>query len=189
MYLLKKKIVKLTKKRLVPNRLKRAAPTVSTVSTLSIVSKGGKKLKNKKLILIIFLIVLLIFVFLLKDNILKIMYQKQYQEVVSIYQEKYKVEENLIFAVIKAESNFDNDAISHRSAIGLMQLMEETAKDVARKNAIELNAENGKEALTDVYKNIEIGTCYLATLLQRYGNKEVALAAYNAGIGTVDRLD
>ncbi len=117
------------------------------------------------------------------------MYQKQYQEVVSIYQEKYKVEENLIFAVIKAESNFDKDAISNRSAIGLMQLMEETAKDVARKNAIELNAENGKEALTDVYKNIEIGTCYLATLLQRYGNKEVALAAYNAGIGTVDRLD
>ncbi len=117
------------------------------------------------------------------------MYQKQYQEVVSIYQEKYKVEENLIFAVIKAESNFDKDAISNRSAIGLMQLMEETAKDVARKNAIELNAENGKEALTDVNKNIEIGTCYLATLLQRYGNKEVALAAYNAGIGTVDRLD
>lgn len=152
-------------------------------------TKGGKKLKNKKLIVVIFLIVLLIFVFLLKDNILKIMYPKKYQEVVSIYQEKYKVEENLIFAVIKAESNFDKDAISNRSAIGLMQLMEETAKDVARKNAIELNSENEREALTDVYKNIEIGTCYLATLLQKYGNKEVALAAYNAGIGTVDRLD
>lgn len=114
------------------------------------------------------------------------MYPKEYQETVSIYHEKYRVEENLIFAVIKAESNFDKDAISNRSAIGLMQLMEETAKDVARKNAIELNSENVKEELGDINKNIEIGTCYLATLLQKYGNKEVALAAYNAGIGTVD---
>lgn len=117
------------------------------------------------------------------------MYPKGYQEVISIYQEKYNVEDNLIFAVIKAESNFDKDAISNRNAIGLMQLMEETAKDVARKNAIELNSEKIKEELRDVYKNIEIGTCYLATLIQKYENIEVALAAYNAGIGTVDRMD
>ena len=64
--------------------------------------------------------------------------------------------------------------------------MEDTAKDVALKNNIEFNKENAKEELFDVYKNIEIGTCYLSTLLQRYNNKEVALAAYNAGIGTVD---
>ena len=72
---------------------------------------------------------------------------------------------------------------------GLIQLMEETAKDVARKNAIELDFEKAKENLCEADKNIEIGACYLATLLQRYGNKEVALAAYNAGIGTVDRMD
>ncbi len=95
----------------------------------------------------------------------------------------------MIFAVIKAESNFEKDAISNRNAIGLMQLMEETAKDVARKNGIELDSEKIKEELCQANKNIEIGTCYLATLLQRYGNKEVALAAYNAGIGTVDRMD
>ena len=91
--------------------------------------------------------------------------------------------------MIKAESNFNKDAISHKNAIGLMQLMEETAKDVARKNSIALDLDNVAEDLCRVDKNIEIGTCYLATLLQRYENKEVALAAYNAGIGTVDRMD
>lgn len=114
------------------------------------------------------------------------LYPKTYQETVLLYQEKYSMEENLIFAVIKAESNFDKDAISNRNAIGLMQLMEETAKDVARKNDIELDTENMTEELCDVNKNIQIGTCYLSTLMERYQNKEVALAAYNAGIGTVD---
>lgn len=129
---------------------------------------------------------ILIFVFLFKDNLLKILYPKTYKEVVSVYEEKYNVEQNLIFAVIKAESNFNKNATSNRNAIGLMQVMEETAKDVANRNKIEINSDNLKEELCDVYKNIEIGTCYLSTLIQKYQNKEVALAAYNAGTGTVD---
>lgn len=158
--------------------------------TVANTTKGGEKnLKSKKVILIIFVMALMLFVFLMKDNILKIMYPRTYEEEIKIYQEKYQVEANLIFAVIKAESNFNKDAISHKNAIGLMQLMEETAKDVARKNSIALDLDNVAEDLCRVDKNIEIGTCYLATLLQRYENKEVALAAYNAGIGTVDRMD
>lgn len=149
--------------------------------------KEREKLKNKKIIIVILLLILIVFIFLFfKNSLLKMMYPKTYQEVVAIYEEKYHVEENLIFAVIKAESNFDKDAFSHRNAIGLMQIMEETAKDVAKKNGIEIDTKNIKEELCDIYKNIEIGTCYLATLIQRYQNKEVALAAYNAGIGTVD---
>ena len=114
------------------------------------------------------------------------LYPKTYQELVSRYGEKYQVEENLIFAVIKAESNFDKEAISNRDAIGLMQLMEETAKDVAKKNQITIQGENLKKELCDVNKNIEIGTCYLSILMQKYQNQEMALAAYNAGTGTVD---
>lgn len=148
--------------------------------------KERDRLKNKKQWIILLLMILMLLAFLFKNNFLKILYPKTYQEAVLVYQEKYKVEENLIFAVIKAESNFDKNAVSSRKAIGLMQIMEETAKDVARKNQIELNADRVEEELSDVYKNIEIGTCYLATLIERYENKEVALAAYNAGIGTVD---
>ena len=145
-------------------------------------------MKNKKFIIIICTCILIVFVFAFfcRDNFFKILYPKTYKDVVSLYEEKYQVEENLIFALIKAESNFDKDAISHRSAIGLMQLMEDTAKDVARTNAIDIEFENMKEELCDVDKNVQIGTCYLSTLMERYGNKEVALAAYNAGIGTVD---
>ena len=170
--------------RYVPNAQKCAKRNVP------IAQKGGEKsLKSKKVMFIIFVIALLLFVFLMKDNLLKIMYPRTYEEEIKIYQEKYQVEANLILAVIKAESDFNKDAISHKRAIGLMQLMEETAKDVARKNKIALNTDNVVEELCQVDKNIEIGTCYLATLLQRYENKEVALAAYNAGIGTVDRMD
>ena len=147
-------------------------------------------MKNKKIIITIIILILIIAViFLFKDNILKIIYPKTYKEVVLIYEEKYDVDENLIFALIKSESNFNPKAVSNSKAIGLMQLMEETAREVAKKNNIELNEKSAKEELFDVYKNIEIGTCYLSILLDRYKNKEVALAAYNAGIGTVDRMD
>ena len=64
--------------------------------------------------------------------------------------------------------------------------MEETAKDVANKASIELDDNNIKEELFNASKNIQIGTKYLSTLLDLYQNKEVALAAYNAGIGTVN---
>ena len=67
-----------------------------------------------------------------------------------------------------------------------MQLMEETAKDVANKNGIELDLTNITQDLLKPEININIGTKYIATLLEKYQNKEVALAAYNAGTGTVD---
>lgn len=144
-------------------------------------------MKNKKILVIIaIIIIVIVFLIFARIPILKIMYPKTYEEAVLIYSEEYNVDKNLILALIKAESNFDEDAISNRNAIGLMQLMEETAKDVANRNGIELDDENIKEELRDVYKNIEIGTAYIASLLKQYKNTEVALAAYNAGIGTVD---
>ena len=144
-------------------------------------------MKNKRMTIIAIIIVLAIsFIFVFKNNILRAIYPKAYKEIVAIYQEKYNIEENFIFALIKAESNFKPEAVSNSGALGLMQLMEETALDVANKNNIELSKENTKQNLFDSYKNIEIGTCYLATLMNKYQNKEVALAAYNAGIGTVD---
>ena len=146
-----------------------------------------KLLLNKKLIAIgIVIVIIAIFVLLFKDNIMKMIYPKKYEEYVSIYADKYQVGENLIFALIKAESNFNKDSVSNKGAIGLMQLMEETAIDVANKNNIELDKENIREDLLKVDKNIDIGTKYLSMMLERYGNIEIALAAYNAGIGTVD---
>lgn len=149
--------------------------------------KERRKLKNKK-ILIVGIIVLMIIVFLVvfKDKILKIIYPKTYKEIVSVYAEKYNVDENIIFSVIKAESNFENNAVSHKDALGLMQIMEETAKDVATKYDINIDLNNAEQEILNVQNNINIGTKYLSVLIDKYQNIELAVAAYNAGTGTVD---
>ena len=152
--------------------------------------KGEKTLlKNKYKIIIgtvIMILIIAILFVLFKDKLLKILYPKTYSEIISVYAEKYDVEENLIYAVIKAESNFNSEAVSNRDAIGLMQIVEETAIEVATRNQIDIDTENISEELLNIDNNINIGTKYLSTLLTQYGNIEVALAAYNAGIGTVN---
>ena len=144
-------------------------------------------MKSKKMIIVIAVILIAITViFLLKDKILKIIYPKEYKEIVNIYAGEYDVDENLVFAVIKAESNFDENAVSHKNAIGLMQIMQETAEDIITRYGIDIDKDNLIEEIKKVQNNINIGTKYLSTLLETYGNKEVAVAAYNAGIGTVN---
>lgn len=144
-------------------------------------------LKNKKIIILIFsTIIVFVFCFVFKDVILKMFYSKKYEEIVSIYSEKYSVDENLIFAIIKAESDFDKNVISNKGAVGLMQLMNNTAKEVALKNNIEINSNNITQELLNPEKNIEIGTKYTEMMIRKYGNIQVALAAYNAGTGTID---
>ncbi len=144
-------------------------------------------MKYKKILICVAVILIaVIVVSVFKDKILKIIYPKTYKEIVSVYAEKYNVDENLIFAVIKAESNFKDDAVSHRNAVGLMQIMEETAVDVAKKYGITIDQNNAREEIKKVQNNINIGTKYLSVLLDTYKNKEVAVAAYNAGIGTVN---
>ena len=110
------------------------------------------------------ILVVAILIILFKDKLLKIIYPKTYSEIVSTYAEEYNVEENLIYAVIKAESNFDSKAVSNREAIGLMQIVEETAIDVAKRNQIEIDTENITEELLDIDNNINIGTKYLSIL-------------------------
>ena len=75
------------------------------------------------------------------------------------------------------------NAISKSKAKGLMQIMDSTAKEIAKKNNIELTDEN----ILDPEINIEIGTIYLSQLIEKYNSVELAIAAYNAGHGNVDK--
>lgn len=142
--------------------------------------------KNAKKLLITLMIIILIIILVaicINKLMIKILYKKEYSEYVSKYSKEYNIDENLIYAIIKAESNFDINAVSNKNAMGLMQLMYSTANDVAKRNQIELTEEN----IFQPEININIGTKYLATLLEKYKCVEVALAAYNAGSGNVDK--
>ena len=140
--------------------------------------------KIKRLIVVAIVVVAIIITTIIINKLMiKILYKKDYSEYVSKYSQKYNVDENLIYALIKAESNFEANAVSNKNAQGLMQLMPSTAEEVANKNDIELTEEN----ILDPDININIGTKYISTLLERYKCVEIALAAYNAGIGNVDK--
>lgn len=143
--------------------------------------------KNQVKILAIVIILCIAIAFLnIPIRIQKIIYKKDYQEYVEKYSKEYNVDENLVYALIKAESNFNVNAESGKGAIGLMQLMESTAQDVGKKTDLNITNENLKTKLLEPETNINIGTKYLSILMQKYENIEVAIAAYNAGIGTVD---
>ena len=118
-----------------------------------------------------------------QNQFLKIIYPKKYEEYVSKYAKQYKVSENLIYAVIKSESNFNEKAISSKEAKGLMQIMNTTANEVAEKINININ----EEKLQEPEYNIMLGTKYLSMMIEKYENIQLAVAAYNAGTGTVDK--
>lgn len=86
---------------------------------------------------------------------------------------KYQVPEALLMAVLKVESNFNPNAVSPKGAMGLMQLMPTTGREMGVKNFF------------DPQENIEAGAKYLGILLKQFHSVELALAAYNAGPGAV----
>ena len=137
----------------------------------------------RRIILILCAIVLILLIILLNfTNIQKLIYRQDYSEYVEKYAKENNIDSLLVYAIIKAESNFDDDAVSNKGATGLMQLMNETAEEVAQNESIEFVS---NDSLYNPEINIQIGVTYFANLLEIFGNVAIALAAYNAGMGTV----
>ena len=147
--------------------------------------KSTKKSTGKIIIVLIIIVALLLIAQKLElpNRVLTLIYPKNYSSYVKKYAQKYDVDENLIYAIIKAESNFEASAVSNKGAKGLMQLMDSTAQDMAKKMNITLQEDD--ILVPDI--NIQIGTKYIADLLKKYENIELALTAYNAGSGNVDK--
>ena len=108
-------------------------------------------------------------------------YPKGYSEYVEKYSAQYNVPEEVIYAVIKVESNFVYNARSYKSAHGLMQIMPGTYEWLGGKEGIDPDA----QSIDDPEINIRIGTCYLSYLYGQFEIWDTVFAAYNAGHGIV----
>jgi len=111
-------------------------------------------------------------------------YPVRHIEIIHRYAEEFDLEPELIFAVIHAESRFNDNAVSRVGASGLMQIMEETAYWIAPMAGL---YDFNYNQIFDPEINVRLGSFYLSMLIRRYGDIEVALSAYNAGSGNVER--
>lgn len=111
-------------------------------------------------------------------------YPREYSEFVSASAAEFGVPEAIIYATIKTESGFDADAVSYAGAVGLMQIMPATFRwltdDMLREYLDDTR-------ISDTATNIRYGTYMLSWLYDIYGNWETVFAAYNAGVGNVNK--
>ena len=115
-----------------------------------------------------------------------LLFPVHHAEVIKSASDRYGVDENLICAVIKCESNWDSSAVSSVGAVGLMQLMPSTSREIERLGLVDGNAYD-PDRLTDPVTNIEYGTAYLSYLQDHVSSRDEVIAAYNAGLGSVSQ--
>ena len=113
----------------------------------------------------------------------RLVYPMRYEHIVRGHAEHYDLDPALVAGVIFAESEFDAKARSSAGAIGLMQLLPETARGIAKRTG---GTAFVVDDLYDPEVNIRYGSWYLRHLLDRYADERTALAAYHAGQGNVD---
>jgi soluble lytic murein transglycosylase len=114
----------------------------------------------------------------------RLRYPLRYESIIRGHARNYDLDPALVAAVIYQESKFHSDARSSSGAIGLMQLRPETAQGIATRTG---GSAFRTADLLDPELNVRYGSWYLRHLFRKYGHERLALAAYNAGQGNVDR--
>ena len=116
---------------------------------------------------------------------LELRFPLTHQQVVLKQAQKHNINPAWAFAVIRQESAFTADARSHAGALGLMQLMPRTARQMARKLKVRFP---GRKGLLNINTNVRLGVGYLKRVSDRYeGHSVLATAAYNAGTSRVKK--
>ena len=113
----------------------------------------------------------------------RLLYPLRYEEIIDGHAANYRLDPALLAAVIYQESKFRADAKSTSGAIGLMQLLPDTAQGIADRTG------GSRFVVDDLYNpelNVRYGAWYLRHLLDKYDSEQLALAAYNAGQTNVD---
>lgn len=150
--------------------------------------------RNKKtkffLIVIVFVVIVIAAIITGIDAAKQLEYEhklathpKKYSELVIKYAVEYEIDEDIIYAVIKTESDFDCNAVSNVGARGLMQIMEETFDWIKFRLGDE---DTVYDDMFDPEMNIRYGAYLVDYLLEKFGDKDTAIAAYHAGAGCVD---
>ena len=138
-------------------------------------------MKFKKLVIGLILIVVAISCanYVLKEYI----FPFRHREVILKYSKENNLDPYLVLSVIMAESRFDSGAKSHKDAMGLMQITDDTGKWIAQQMEL---TEYSEEKLYEEEYNIKMGCWYLNNLYEEFGDKDLSIAAYNAGRGRVN---
>lgn len=140
-----------------------------------------KVLKNT-LMLIIIIAILTVGMSLALITMKTVDTKVKYIDIIEKYSKQYNSDPLMIASIIKVESDFDTDAISPMNAKGLMQILPDTGEWISER----LNEEYHDEKLHDPDYNIHLGAYYYEYLYEHFGDVEIALAAYNGGMGNVE---
>ena len=136
---------------------------------------NNKNMKKKILILFFSLSAVSVLLFVIFNFFVQ---KKDYQQLVEKYSAEYGLEKELVLAVIKAESDFNEKAVSKSGARGLMQIMPTTGKWIASELDKGLFL---SDDLFDAETNVEFGCFYLNYLFGKFSDLKAVICAYNAG--------
>jgi soluble lytic murein transglycosylase len=138
-------------------------------------------MKFRKLVAFVILIIIAFFSgqYLIKECI----FPFRHKEAILKYSEENDLDPYFVVSVIMAESRFQKDAKSHKNALGLMQITEDTGKWIAEEMEL---TDYSPDKLYDEEYNIKMGCWYLNNLREEFGEMDLYVAAYNAGRGRVN---
>ncbi len=139
--------------------------------------------KNIRIWTVVCIVLVCSVAFLLRGIVVYQIYPLDFKDEIKMYSEEYALDPYFVSSVIRAESSFDETAVSYRGAVGLMQIMPDTGAWAAEKIGI---AEFSQDMLFQPDVNIRIGCWYLRHLSDMFkGDQNKVMAAYNAGPSNV----